>query len=229
MPAIAPNGIAFYDADKIPAWKNNLQVNVAAFHMIYEDMQIETSLPASGGNGQQQGFDNVGEATIDGIELDVLARVTRNWTLSGNLGLLDAKYDSFFTDLYAEGTPRDFTDLKLRRAPDVSYSVSSDIEQPIGDGTATFHVSYNWRSDYEGTLNNHPGTGIDAFGLLDASLAYDYRSWSVALFGRNLTDEAAYSHTFAVVPNAQGGTLWKFATPRVPRTFGVQLTYQFGE
>jgi aldose sugar dehydrogenase len=24
MPAIAPNGIAFYDADKIPAWKNNL-------------------------------------------------------------------------------------------------------------------------------------------------------------------------------------------------------------
>jgi glucose/arabinose dehydrogenase len=24
MPAIAPNGIAFYDADKIPGWKNNL-------------------------------------------------------------------------------------------------------------------------------------------------------------------------------------------------------------
>ena len=86
----------------------------------------------------------------------------------------------------------------------------------------------NWRDDYQGTLDNHPGTAIDAFGLLDASLSYEYKNWSVALFGNNLTDEDAYSHTFAVVPNAQGGTFWKFATPRVPRTYGVQLTYEFG-
>lgn len=224
-----PEKLSNYEVGARTRWLDNrLQLNLTLFHMIYDDMQIETSLPAAGGNGQQQGFDNVGKASIDGAELDLLAQLTDRWTLSGNLGLLDAQYDSFFTDLYSEGTPRDFSNLKLRRAPDVSYSLSSNYEQDIGAGTANFRISYNWRDDYEGTLNNHPGTAIDAFGLLDASLGYEYNNWSVALFGSNLTDEDAYSHTFAVVPNAQGGTFWKFATPRVPRTYGVQLTYEFG-
>lgn len=225
-----PEKLSNFELGARTRWLDNrLQLNLTLFHMIYDDMQIETSLPAANGNGQQQGFDNVGKAKIDGVELDLLAQLTDHWTLSGNLGLLDAKYDSFFTDLYSEGTPRDFSDLKLRRAPDVSYSLSSNYEQDIGDGTANFRISYNWRADYEGTLDNHPGTAIDAFGLLDASLGYEINHWSVALFGSNLTDEDAYSHTFAVVPNAQGGSLWKFATPRVPRTYGVQLTYEFGK
>jgi iron complex outermembrane recepter protein len=225
-----PEKLSNYEVGARTRWLDNrLQLNLTLFHMIYDDMQIETSLPAAGGNGQQQGFDNVGKASIDGVELDLLAQVTDNWTLSGNLGLLDAKYDSFFTDLYATGTPQDLSGLKLRRAPEISYSLSSNYEHDIGDGTANFRISYNWRDDYEGTLDNHSGTSIDAFGLLDASLGYQFNSWSVALFGSNLTDEDAYSHTFAVVPNAQGGTFWKFATPRVPRTYGFQLTYEFGK
>jgi iron complex outermembrane receptor protein len=225
-----PEKLTNYEAGARTRWLDNrLQLNLTLFHMIYDDMQIETSLPAVGGNGQQQGFDNVGKATIDGVELEVLAQLTNRWTLSGNLGLLDAKYDSFFTDLYAEGTPRDFSNLKLRRAPKVSYSLSSNYEHDIGAGTASFRVGYNWRSDYEGTLNNQPGTGIDAFGILDASIGYEYNNWSFALFGSNLTDEDAYSHTYAVVPNALGGTFWKFATPRQPRTYGLQLTYEFGK
>jgi iron complex outermembrane receptor protein len=224
-----PEKLTNYELGARTRWLDNrLQLNVTLFHMIYDDMQIETSLPAAGGNGQQQGFDNVGEATIEGIEVDLLAQLTDNWTLSGNLGLLDAEYDSFFTDLYAEGTPRDFSDLELRRAPEVSYSLSSNYEQDIGAGTVNFRVSYNWRDDYEGTLNNHPGTQVESFGVLDASIGYRFNDWSVAAYGSNLTDEDAYSHTYAVVPNALGGTFWKFATPRVPRTYGVQLTYEFG-
>lgn len=224
-----PEHLANYEAGARTRWLDNrLQLNLTLFRMIYDDMQIETSLPAAGGNGQQQGFDNVGKAKIDGVELDVMAQLTSHWTLSGNLGLLDARYTSFFTDLFAEGVARDFSYLKLRRAPDVSYSIASNYEHDMGNGTANFRISYNWRDDYQGTLDNHPGTAIDAFGLLDASLGYEYQNWSVALFGNNLTDEDAYSHTFAVVPNAQGGTFWKFATPRTPRTYGVQLTYEFG-
>lgn len=226
-----PEHLTNYETGAKTRWLDNkLQLNLAVFHMIYDDMQIEVSLPfpENPDNPQQQGFDNVGKASINGVELEALARVTHNWTLAGNLGLLDAQYDSFFADLYGTGTPQDFSDLKLRRAPEVSYTVSSDYQQPIGPGAATLHIAYNWRSDYEGTLDNHAGTRIDAFGLLDASLGYDYDSWSVALFGRNLTDETAYSSTFAVVPNAAGGTFWKFATPRTPRTFGIQLSYQFG-
>ena len=225
-----PETLTNYEAGARTRWLDDrLQLNLTLFHMIYEDMQIETSLPSSNpGNPQQQGFDNVGKATIDGLELDLLAQLTDTWMLSANLGLLDARYDSFFTDLYAEGAPRDFSDLELRRAPEVTASLASNYEQQIGAGTANFRLAYNWRSDYEGTLNNHPGTDIDALGLLDASVGYEYGNWSLALFGRNLTDEDAYSHTYAVVPNSLGGTFWKFSTPRVPRSYGLQVAYEFG-
>ncbi|HEX5649694.1 MAG TPA: TonB-dependent receptor [Steroidobacteraceae bacterium] len=225
-----PESLTNYEAGLRSRWLDNrLQLNLTLFHMIYDDMQIETSLPSDNpDNPQQQGFDNVGKATIDGVELDFVGRVTDDWTLSGSLGLLDAGYDEFYTDLFATGTPEDFTHLELRRAPDVTYTVASDYARDIGPGNAHFRVSYNWRSDYEGTLDNHSGTAIDAFGVLDASLSYSWGNWTAALFGTNLTDEDAYSHTYAVVPNSLGGTLWKFATPRVPRNYGVQVTYEFG-
>jgi iron complex outermembrane recepter protein len=226
-----PETLTNYEAGAKTRWLDNrLQLNLAVFHMVYDDMQIEVSLPFPDNpdNPQQQGFDNVGKATIDGVELDFAALLTEAWTLSGNLGWLDAGYDSFFADLYGTGTPADFSDLELRRAPELSYTIASDYGLPLAAGQALFRIAYNWRDDYEATLNNQSGTRIDAFGLLDASLGYDRQSWSVTLFGRNLTDEESYSTAFAVVPNAQGGTFWKFATPRVPRTYGVQLTYQFG-
>jgi iron complex outermembrane receptor protein len=225
-----PEHLTNYEAGARTRWLDNrLQLNATVFHMIYDDMQIETSLPSNNpDNPQQQGFDNVGKATIDGLELDFVARATDNWTLSGSLGLLDAKYDEFFTDLYNTGTPEDFTHLELRRAPDVTYSIASNYGREVGPGDVNFRVSYNWRADYEGTLDNHSGTDIDAFGVLDASLSYQWQGWTAAIFGNNLTDEDAYSHTFAVVPNSLGGTLWKFATPRAPRTYGVQVTYEFG-
>lgn len=226
----APETLHNFEVGLKSEWfENRFQLNGALFSMTYEDMQIETNIPG-GPSGQQQGFDNIGEATINGLELDFVALLTENWTLSGNAGWLDAKYDKFFTDLYGTGTPADFTDLDLRRAPKFSYSLTSTYTVPLSSGDLSFRAGYNWRDDYEGTLNNHPGTAIEAFGLLDISATYDHhKNWSVSLFARNLTDEDAYSHTFAVTPAADGSSFWVFATPRMPRTYGIELAYSFGE
>jgi outer membrane receptor protein involved in Fe transport len=109
----------------------------------------------------------------------------------------------------------------------VTYALAADYRDTIGAARINYHVGYSWRSNYEGTLDNAPGTRIEAFGILDASVSYEQGGWSLALFGRNLTNEVAYSHTFSVVPNKLGGSAWKFATPRTPRNYGLQLTYQF--
>lgn len=224
----APEKLTNFEFGAKTRWfDKRLQLNAALFHMIYDNMQIETSLPAPGGNGQQQGFDNVGKAIINGGELELLARPDNHWTLSGNLGLTDSHYASFFTDLYGTGVKQDFTNLKLRRAPRVTYALAADYRDAFGAGRMNYHVGYNWRSNYEGTLDNAPGTRVEAFGILDASVSYEQGAWSVALFGRNLTNEAAYSHTFSVVPNNLGGSIWKFATPRTPRNYGLQVTYHF--
>lgn len=118
----------------------------------------------------------------------------------------------------------------MRRAPKLSYSLSSTYTVPLTSGELLLRAGYNWRDDYEGTLNNHPGTAIEAFGLLDVSATYEHQNhWSVSLFASNLTDEDAYSHTFAVTPAADGSSFWVFATPRIPRTYGVEVAYRFGQ
>jgi len=208
---------------------NRLRLNGTVFHMIYDDMQIESNIPcpSCGTGGQQTAVLNVGRATIDGAELELSGRLTDDWTLSGTVGLLDAKYDKFFTDLLGTGTPADFSRLPLRRAPDVTYSVQSSYDLPLPVGDLSLFVGYNWTSDYADTINDQPGTHIDSFGILNSSLTYKYNSWNVAVFGNNLTDEGAFTHTYAVGPTPEGGSLWKFANPRTPRTYGMKVTYRF--
>ena len=57
--------------------------------------------------------------------------------------------------------------------------------------------------------------------MLDLSMSYRYEQWRVGVYVRNLTDEDEYSHTFAVVPERSGASLFGFNTPRPPRVFGL--------
>jgi len=228
-----PEQLENYEAGIKSTWfDGRLRLNLAAFHMIYKDMQIESNIPCAscGSGGQETAVLNVGKATIDGIELEMRAQITPNWGLTGNLGLLDARYNSFFTDLLGTGTPADFSDLPLRRAPDVTWAVQSTYDIPLPSGNLSARVAYNRTSDYAGTINDHPGTHVGSFGLLNASLTYDHGDHlSFSVFGNNLTNEGAFSHTYAVAPTPQGGSLWKFANPRTPRTFGASVVFRFGD
>jgi len=207
---------------------NRLILNTTLFHMIYTDMQLDVSIPAPPPLNNQQAIENVGEAVFDGVELEALFQVTDMWRLSGNVGWLDAEYEEFTADVYGLGVVTDNTNFPLRRAPEWTYSIDSTLEKQIGDGTASWRVSYNWRDDYSGTLWDHRGTHIDAFGLLDMALGYDTENWRFSVFGRNLTDEDEFTHTFVVAPTVEGGSLWKFAVPRPGPEWGVEVTYRFG-
>lgn len=201
---------------------------VTLFHMSYEDMQQELQIARP--TGTQSTVINAAEATLQGIELETTALLSETLSLDFNLGLLDAEYDEFVGQAF-EDTDQ-FTDnsnLDLRRAPDVTYTVALNYDQELTVGRLRGRVAYNWRDDYEGSVTNFPGTQIDSFGLLDASLTYSRDNWSVGIFGRNLTDEDEYSHNFVVAPFTTGAALWTFASPRPPRTFGVEFTYNFND
>ena len=102
-------------------------------------------------------------------------------------------------------------------------------KQNDGDGSLTGRISYNWRDDYWGTVSNFPGSLIESYGLLDASLSFAIKSWRIGVFGRNLTDEDAYQHTFVVAPASDGSSVFTFANPRPPRHFGAEVTYTWGD
>jgi len=231
----APETLTNFELGAKTEWADGRFIlNAAFFHMIYEDMQLELSVAAPAPINQQQAIINAGEANITGLEVDFAGQLTDNWSVQGSIGLLDASYEQFIGDLFSEGVNSDFSNLDLRRAPDTTFSLSSTYEQEMFGGTGYARVGYNYRSDYEGTTNNHPGTQIDGYGLLDASVGLERNNWSVSLFGNNLTDEDAFVHTFVVSPSIDRttgtqGSFWKFAMPRTPMTYGVQLKVNFGD
>ncbi|GAB3114267.1 TonB-dependent receptor [Aestuariicella hydrocarbonica] len=231
----APETLTNWEAGIKSTWfDGRLKLNATLFHMVYEDMQIEVSLPAPNvATGNEIAIRNVGEAEFSGVELEFDVLLSEWWRVSGNAGWLDAKYSNFNADIYGDGIVADESNLEIRRAPELTYSLQNVFDWSVGDGLMSWRTSYSWRDGYASTLTNHPGTEIESFGLLDTSLTYELDQWRISLFGRNLTDEDSYTHDYAVSPNRptagteNPGSLWKFATVRSPREWGLEVTYTF--
>lgn len=227
-----PETISNYELGiKATAFDSRLRYAVTMFYMEYDDMQQEVNIPLPGpGAGQQDAVLNVGASTIQGIELEMTAILNDYFSVDFNGGYLDAQYDEFEGRIFGDGSlTDDNSDLPMRRAPEWTYTAALNYMQDFDEGTLTGRLSYNWRDDYAGTVTDFPGTHVDAYGVLDASVSYQFGNWRVGVFGRNLTDEDQYSHTFVAAPNSDGSSLFTFVTPRPPRTFGAELVYTFGD
>ena len=223
-----------------------LQLNLTAFHMDYKDMQIELAVPSldSEGNpvgtGTQLAIKNAGKAKIDGAELEAEWLVADWWRLSGNVGVLDAKYDELFVNLWgdqdANGNllpPQDESHLDLRRAPKLTYTATSAMNWNLGDGNLAWRASYSYTDNYEATITNYPGTQIKSSVFVDSSIIYSLSSWSFSVFGRNLTNEKSWTHNYVVNPvrptatDPAPGSLWRFAQKHAPREIGMEVMYKF--
>lgn len=215
---------------KTTLWDQRLRLNIAAFHMVYEDMQVELQIQGPGGVGTQSAVINAAEATIDGLELELTALLTEAITLDFNMGTLDTQYKKFIGKVFEDDT---FTsnnkNLDLRRAPELNYTLALNYSGAVGNGELLGRISYFWTDDYEGAVTNFPGGQIESHGLLDASISYRTGNWQFGVYGRNLTDEDAWSHNFGVALNRDGSGLWSFTSPRKPRQWGVEVQYTFGD
>lgn len=215
----------------------SLTFNITAFHMDYEDMQIELAIAADRPPGTQNFVVNAGQATIKGLEMDFNWMVNDWWRLSGNVGTLDSEYDDLFVNLYGFGPlgneyeARDESNLDLRRSPELSYGLSSIMTWDVAGGVVSWRASYSWTDDYEATTTNYPGSGVEETGILDSSLTYDVEKWQLSIYGRNLTDEDSWTHNYVVNAFREdvdgNGALWRFAQRRAPREIGAEVLYRF--
>lgn len=211
----------------------NLLLNATYFSMSYEDMQIESAIPSTTGTGTQTTMGNAGEASISGFEADFTLAVTDWWRVLGNVGILDSEYDKINVDLYGDGIIADESGLTMRRAPELTWGLTSVMDFNVGEGDLSFRATYGYTDDYEAYLTNYPGSQIESSSVVDASIAYDINNWRFSVFGRNLTDEDNWTHNYPVNPvrpAAAGqltGTFWHFAQRRAPREVGAELLYRF--
>ena len=209
------------------SWADNTVVfNATLFHMQYEDKQEEIQQPSpTSGTGQVTRVVNASEATIQGAEFELTWLAAEGLKLRANLGLLDAEYDNFDVDIGTPGNPniQDFSNLDIRRAPDITFGLSADYHWEWGPGAARLWTSLRFMDEHEVDFANKPELSNDAQTLVDASFTYEWDQWYASLFGRNLTDEDGYQIGFDVAG------LWSYAVPRTPRTWGVEVGLRFGD
>jgi iron complex outermembrane receptor protein len=205
-------------------WLNGrLRFNATIFHMEYKDKQEEGSVPNSQGTGQQTVVLNAAQATIQGIEIDFNWLVSETFSLNGNLGLLDAKFD----ELIDPPTQTDLSHLKLRRAPDLTATIEPVLTFDVGDGVLQARAAWHYVDDMEYTILNSPQTQAQAHSTVDASLIYTFNQFSVSLWALNLTDDDSWQQGYDVGAAVGFAGLWSYTAVRPPRTYGVNFSYNY--
>ncbi len=190
-------------------------LSAAAFIYDYQDMQL-TSVRADNTGNLLLVTENAGTAVVKGVEAELRAIVTDNFTIDASLGLLDAEYD----ELNPGATVT--TDLRLVRTPEVTLALGGEYEFALSDAfDLTLRGDYSYQSSQALDPANTAVLIQDGYGLLNARITLTpvNSNWEITLFGKNLTDEL-YLHgglttltSFGIVEGTYGLPVeWGIAT-----------------
>ncbi len=197
-----------------------LRLNGAIFYMEYTDKQEELGLPSEGATGQRITVFNAASATMQGVELELQWLLSEGLSVRANIGYLDTKYDEF-TFTGPDGLV-DLSGFDFRRSPDFTGSLDATYEWQVGGGEAWVRGAYHFIDGHFVEQTNRAELENGGSHILDLSVNYAIKGVIVSLYGRNLTDEDSYAHGL----NVSG--LWAYASPRAPRTWGLEVVYNFG-
>ena len=155
-------------------------------------------------------------------EIEAQARPARWLQLGGNLAYLDAVYDNYTTALRPGNIVFDASGNRLNLAPRWSWTLYSQVDAPIGNGSAFARAEYSHRTRQFFTALN---TGLDqqeGYGLFNASAGYTFPGgrFQLIAFARNLGDVEYVTSTASFAAGIVG---------RVgePRTYGIRGVVKF--
>jgi len=207
------------------AWfDGRLFLNASVFHNKYEDIQLSVfTAYDSNGDGTDDAFfgdfTNAGEGTIKGVELELAAQPTENWSIQGNIAYLDAEYDEFISRNVNVADSQKFTN-----APRNSAAISTAYTWPLFEGELSARVTYSHQSKVYPTTDLSEVIAQDGYSLLNAGVIWrkEGSPWHVSLQGTNLTDKE-YRTTGYNIPVF--GILTGFYGP--PRQYTLTVGYTF--
>ncbi|MFN5778991.1 MAG: TonB-dependent receptor, partial [Novosphingobium sp.] len=194
---------------KFDALDRRLRVNITGFYNELTDYQLTTSIPNPAGTGAVTSIvSNAGKAQTKGLELEITAAPADNLLINLGLSYVDAKFtegcdaDEFILNSGGlrpnfdtrNPTPAgkalcDISGRKLPLGSPIIVNGSVSWSKELNSNGLEFFANSNF--SYEDAkyiqVDNLAKTG-DAF-LLNARLGIKTERFSIAVFGRNLTDE----------------------------------------
>lgn len=213
-----------------------LRLNGSVFHNVYSDLQVTVPVPIVGSASFGTAVANAGKATYNGFELEGQFQINDIFSIDGNLGYTDKKFNQYLTlDDSAAHVPTNIGSIvKPAYSPDWTTNIAINARFPIGgDAHATMRVGYNYTSSFY--LFGNPitapfiqQTNGEARGLVDSQLKFDgiriggLENVALTFWGKNLTNKSY------IVRSVDFGQLgFAYTVYGEPRTFGATLDLKF--
>lgn len=226
-PAYEPETIDAYELGiKADLFSRRVRLNASAFRYDYNNIQLLRVV-----TGGAAPF-NIPGAKIQGMDFDFEWQPrtsTGDLSLRASLALLDGEYvGNFLVDTYSRNpagglinTPTPNRGNSTVRTPDWSMTISADYSYSAEVGDIDLNVTYAHSDGFFFDPDN--STVQPSYALLNTQIALTPKGspFTARLYGKNLLDEKYY------VTWAQS-TLGNQIAPAPPRTYGLEISYRFG-
>ncbi|WP_020586639.1 TonB-dependent receptor [Desulfobacter curvatus] len=188
---------------------NRFRLAATLFYMDIEDVHVYKS------DGVNFYTDNADSAHSQGVELEIAYKLTDTIELTGSLGLIEAKYDT-----YDAGNGISFDGQDIENTPSYTATAGVSYTQHPGQG---FYGRVDMKAagetyfyaDYDKDFVKE-----DAYITFNAKIGYRTGDWDVYVYGKNLTDEE-YIVSFT------SNTRLSRADFGDPLTVGIGIRYHF--
>uniref|UniRef100_B0SXU3 TonB-dependent receptor n=1 Tax=Caulobacter sp. (strain K31) TaxID=366602 RepID=B0SXU3_CAUSK len=215
-----PETLLTYELGAKTAWFNRrLILNLAGYFSDYQDIQVTV-------NQTPRNFvANAAAGEVKGVELELQARPTANWSFNLGAGYMDAKYTKVGSGLAAGQVLPITLATHFVKAPEwtANGGIEYSRELSVG-GRLLARVDWTHYSTVYNDVANDPDLTQPAYDLFGARIAYTSANqlWQAALFGSNLSDER-----YKVSGNASSGFGLKEASYGRPREWGLSVNRKF--
>lgn len=223
---------------------NTLEVNLAIYRTEYDNLQISQFDGTLGFN-----VGNAKETLVQGLEVDgrwlVLDSDVGTLTMNYAFAYLDHEFKDFKNgNCYNRQVPDgdigpgdvqlcDFTGKSGQYTPKFTTTLGFDYFKTIsflGFEYFRANLGFYYASEQNVHPNLDPLYDIDAYIKINARIALEAENWSIALFGRNLTDEKVLTYAGnAPLSGSSFGTNTFYGFVDRPATIGLQVQYDFSD
>jgi len=239
--SVRPELIRAWEAGvKSTLLEGRLQLALTGFASDYADLQVPQIV------GLSQRTLNAAEASIRGVELELLATPTTGLMLQANAGYLHAVFDEFCSDDAAQALPvsdpgcpaanplfpwqgqSNLAGKRLEDAPRWKTSLLASYQVDLGDwGALTPVVKTTWTDDYVLRPYDLAADRVGSYTRTDLRLLWRSASerFSAEAFVENVEDEVVYVRN--VTTGEFSGSMPASVGLLPPRTFGVRIGYQW--
>ncbi|MGZ3399532.1 MAG: TonB-dependent receptor [Caulobacteraceae bacterium] len=209
---------------KFRLFNGSAQVNASAFHIEWDGVQFNVSLPLCA----FAYIANAAKAYSDGGEIQATARFW-NFTVNGNLGYNNARYAATVKNVSGAILANKGDNLGV---PDWTANLGVQYDTRIMDFPTYARIDYSYtgkylRSTTLGSSSFNAATSPNTINgneihNMNARVGFYYKDLEIAGYVKNLFNSREW-----VSKNEGTGTYWFAGSTVVPRVIGVQANYRF--